>query len=71
MCSSLLTRLTLLTLLMLLTYINLLNLQYIYIYIGASFDDGHNGKGTYQAMNICSLARYGMCASCKRALVCT
>ena len=28
-------------------------------FAGASFDDNQNGKGTYQAMNICSLARYG------------
>jgi len=26
---------------------------------GASFDDNQNGKGTYQAQNICMLAKYG------------
>eukprot|EP00961_Rhodomonas_salina_P177836 2398145-Rhodomonas_salina.1 len=26
---------------------------------GASFDDNQNGKGSYQAMNICTLAKYG------------
>ena len=28
-------------------------------YAGASFDDNQIGRGSYQAMNICSLARYG------------